>query len=52
MNNIINAINTNITSSNLWNVFSQLVPVISTCTLVGLGFYILRNVLQNVKNMK
>lgn len=51
MNNIILAINNNITADNLWNSFSLLIPAIGVVTLVGLGFYILKQQLKNLKHM-
>lgn len=52
MNTVIASLNSSLSADTLWGVFGQFVPIISTTTLVALGFFLIRRALKRVSKMR
>lgn len=52
MEGVINSLSSTLSSSNLWDIVGQTVPIIGISVLFGLGFYIVKRVLNKIKRAK
>lgn len=52
MDNVITELTTSLSSSNLWGTVGSAVPLIAISVLFGLGFYIVKRVLNKTKKAK
>lgn len=52
MSSVITSLTTSLSSSNLWGVVGDAVPLIAISVLFGLGFGLVRKVLNKTKNRK
>lgn len=52
MENVITSLTTSLSSTNLWGVVGDAVPLIAISVLFGLGFGLVRKVLNKTRNRK
>lgn len=52
MENVIGDITTSLSSANLWGVVGTVVPFLAISVLFGLGFYLVKRILNKTKRAK
>lgn len=52
MNVVATTLSTNLSADVLWGVFAHCVPLITTITLVSLGFYLIRRAVKRLSKMR
>lgn len=52
MDAVITALTTALSSDNLWGIVGSVVPFLAICTLFGLGFYLVKRILNKAKRAK
>lgn len=52
MDAVVNSITTELSSANLWGVVGSIVPVLAISILFGLGFYLIKRILNKTKRAK
>ena len=49
---VITALTTALSADNLWGIVGSVVPFLAICTLFGLGFYLVKRILNKAKRAK
>lgn len=52
MDAVVTSLTTSLSSSNLWGVVGSTVPLIAISVLFGLGFYLIKRLLNKTKKAK
>lgn len=52
MTTVITSLTSTLSASNLWEIVGNVVPVIGISVLFGLGFYLVKRVLNKIKRAK
>ena len=52
MTNVITDISTSLSAANLWAIVGEIVPILAISVLFGLGFYLVKRILNKVKRAK
>lgn len=52
MEAVITALNTALSADNLWGIVGSVVPLLAITTLFGLGFYLVKRILNKAKRAK
>lgn len=52
MNAVITSLTTSLSASNLWDIVGNVVPFLAISVLFGLGFYLVKRILNKVKKAK
>ena len=52
MHAVITSLTSTLSSANLWDIVGEVVPVIGISVLFGLGFYLVKRVLNKIKRAK
>ena len=52
MKEIITSLTTSLSAENLWGIVGNVVPIIAISVLFGLGFYLVKRVLNKFKKAK
>lgn len=52
MENVVGSLTTSLSANNLWGVVGTVVPFLAICTLFGLGFYLVKRILNKAKRAK
>lgn len=52
MEAVITALSTALSADNLWGIVGSVVPFLAICTLFGLGFYLVKRILNKAKRAK
>lgn len=52
MNAVITSITTALSADNLWGIVGNIVPILAISVLFGLGFYLVKRILNKVKRAK
>lgn len=52
MGNVISSITTELSAANLWAVIGDIVPLLAISVLFGLGFYLVKRILNKTKKAK
>lgn len=52
MEAVISSITTALSAANLWAIVGNVVPFLATSVLFGLGFYLVKRILNKVKRAK
>lgn len=52
MEAVITALTTALSADNLWGIVGSVVPFLAICTLFGLGFYLVKRILNKAKRAK
>lgn len=52
MEAVITALSTALSADNLWGIVGSVVPFLAICTLFGLGFYLVKRIINKAKRAK
>lgn len=52
MDSVITSLTTSLSADNLWGIVGSVVPIIAISVLFGLGFYLVKRVLNKFKKAK
>ena len=52
MKAVITALTTKLSADALWGIVGEIVPFLAICTLFGLGFYLVKRILNKAKRAK
>lgn len=52
MDAVVNSITSELSAANLWGVVGSIVPVLAISILFGLGFYLIKRILNKTKRAK
>lgn len=52
MEAVITSLTTSLSADALWGIVGQVVPFLAICTLFGLGFYLVKRILNKAKRAK
>lgn len=52
MNAVITSITTALSADNLWGIVGNIVPILAISVLFGLGFYLVKRILNKVKRAR
>lgn len=52
MDTVITSLTTSLSSAELWGVVGSVVPFLAITTLFGLGFYLVKRILNKAKRAK
>lgn len=52
MNAVITSLTTTLSAENLWGIIGNIVPILGISVLFGLGFYLVKRILNKVKKAK
>lgn len=52
MEAVITSLSTALSADNLWGIVGSVVPFLAICTLFGLGFYLVKRILNKAKRAK
>lgn len=52
MENVVNSIATSISAAELWGVVQTIVPILAISVLFGLGFYLVKRIINKTKKAK
>ena len=52
MDAVITSITTALSAENLWGIVGSVVPILAISVLFGLGFYLVKRILNKVKRAK
>lgn len=52
MGNVVTSIGTTLSAENLWGVVGSIVPILGISVLFGLGFYLVKRIMNKIKKAK
>ena len=52
MDNVISTLTTSLSAANLWGIVGSVVPFLAISVLFGLGFYLVKRILNKTKKAK
>lgn len=52
MDNVITELTTSLSAANLWGIVGSIVPFLAISILFGLGFYLVKRILNKTKKAK
>lgn len=52
MENVVSSLTTSLSAANLWGVVGTVVPFLAISILFGLGFYLVKRILNKTKKAK
>lgn len=52
MSNVVTSIGTTLSAENLWGVVGSIVPILGISVLFGLGFYLVKRIMNKIKKAK
>lgn len=52
MDNVITSLTTSLSANNLWGIVGSVVPFLAISTLFGLGFFLVKRILNKTKKVK
>lgn len=52
MESVVTSITTALSADTLWGVFGSVVPILAISVLFGLGFYLIKRILNKTKRAK
>ena len=52
MDSVITSLTTSLSASNLWGIVGSTVPLLAISVLFGLGFYLVKRILNKTKRAK
>lgn len=52
MTDVITSITTALSASNLWGIVGNVVPILAISVLFGLGFYLVKRIMNKIKRAK
>lgn len=52
MTNVVGEIATSVSATNLWGIVGEIVPILAISVLFGLGFYLVKRIMNKIKRAK
>ena len=52
MNAVVSSLTTAVSAENLWGIVGNVVPILAISVLFGLGFYLVKRILNKIKRAK
>ena len=52
MTNVVGELTTSLSAANLWGVVGSVVPLLAVSVLFGLGFYLVKRIINKTKKAK
>lgn len=52
MSSVVTSLTTTLSAGNLWGIVGEVVPFLAISVLFGLGFYLVKRILNKVKRAK
>lgn len=52
MSAVISSLTTTLSAENLWGIVGNIIPILGISVLFGLGFYLVKRILNKVKKAK
>lgn len=52
MNEVVTSLTTSVSAASLWSTVGEVVPFLAISVLFGLGFYLIKRILNKVKRAK
>lgn len=52
MTDVVSSLTTSLSADALWGIVGEVVPFLAICTLFGLGFYLVKRILNKAKRAK
>lgn len=52
MNTVVTSLTTAVSAENLWGIVGNVVPILAISVLFGLGFYLVKRILNKIKRAK
>ena len=52
MNEVVTSLTTSVSAASLWGIVGDVVPFLAISVLFGLGFYLVKRILNKVKKAK
>lgn len=52
MNEVVTDLTTSLSATNLWGIVGSIVPILAISVLFGLGFYLVKRIINKVKRAK
>lgn len=52
MENVVTSIGTAVSADNLWGIVGNIVPILAISVLFGLGFYLVKRIINKIKRAK
>lgn len=52
MNTVISSVGTSLSADNLWGIVGNIVPILAVSVLFGLGFYLVKRIINKIKKAK
>ena len=52
MGNVITSIGNAVSADNLWGIVGNIVPILAISVLFGLGFYLVKRIMNKIKRAK
>lgn len=52
MTDVITSISTSLSAANLWGIVGNVVPILAISVLFGLGFYLVKRIMNKIKRAK
>lgn len=52
MTDVITSITTSLSAANLWGIVGNVVPILAISVLFGLGFYLVKRIMNKIKRAK
>lgn len=52
MSDVITSITTSLSAANLWGIVGNVVPILAISVLFGLGFYLVKRIMNKIKRAK
>ena len=52
MNTVVSSIGSSLSADNLWGIVGNIVPLLAISVLFGLGFYLVKRIMNKIKKAK
>ena len=52
MTDVVSSLTTSLSADALWGIVGEVIPFLAICTLFGLGFYLVKRILNKAKRAK
>lgn len=52
MTEVVTSVASSLSAANLWGIVGQVVPILAISVLFGLGFYLIKRILNKIKRAK
>ena len=52
MTEVVTSVSNSLSAANLWGIVGEVVPILAISVLFGLGFYLIKRILNKIKRAK